>query len=39
MAKLTRVQPDLAQGFNNQINISHGLFNLMLDISKAREYL
>lgn len=37
MDKITRVQPYLDQGFDNQFNISHDLFNLMLDIAKTRE--
>ena len=37
MAKKTRVQPYLAKVFDNQFNISHDLFNLMLDTAKTRE--
>lgn len=37
MAKTTRVQPDLSQGFDDQFKISHDLFNLMLDTRKTRE--
>ena len=39
LAKLTRVQPNLVQGFDNKFNISHSLFNLMRDTAKAREYI
>ena len=37
MSKLTRFQPNLEQGFNYQFNISHDLFNLMLDTSHNRK--
>lgn len=31
------VQTNLAQGLDNQINISHSLFNVILKIVKTRE--
>ena len=39
MGLTTQSQPDLEENLDNQINISHSLFNFMLNTAKTREDL